>query len=114
MENRKLFHMKKFTEFIARSSKEWFVQLLADDPHFEREQKILLEKLTLARQNQALVVLQVAQKAPQTGFDTLAGFIASKDLTKETILVRPLAANQALQMVALKDIKKVAVQKAAV
>lgn len=110
MENRKSFDVKRLRKLIAQSSKEWFLQFFEDDTAQKQLYAENLEKLTIASQNKALVVLQVEKKGTPVTVQTLTGFLATKSFDKGTVVLRPLVATEAIQIIALKDIKKVAVQ----
>lgn len=110
MENRKNFDVKRLRQQIAQSSKDWLTKFLADDTSEKEQQAETLEKLLVAHQNKSLVVLQVAKKNGQPPFETLTGFIGSGNFNSGTVVLRPLVSTEALQLISLPTIKKIAVQ----
>ncbi len=107
---KKNFDVKKFTNFISRSSKQLLFFLLEDHDEPKKDRSSIDQRLTQAANSQQLVVLHLIKDENNQEHESIAGFIMprSLDFEKDLLMLKPMDSNLPLRMIALHTIKKIA------
>lgn len=101
--------MKSISKLITQSSQNFFSAFLEDSKdkkNKDKERKDILKKLQLASAQKSLVVLQLKKEPASQKFETVSGWIVSKNIS-DTIMLRLYNDSQQLRMITVEHIKKV-------
>lgn len=107
---KKNFDVKKFTNFISRSSKQLLFFLLEDRVEPKKERSFIEQRLNEAASSQQLIVLHLIKDHNNQERESVAGFIVPKslDFTKDILMLKPIDTQQPLRMISIHAIKKIA------
>ncbi|MBP1046690.1 hypothetical protein I6N96_10350 [Enterococcus sp. BWM-S5] len=102
--------MKSISKLITQSSHNFFSSFLEDrdskdKKNHSKEREELLKELQLAAAQKALVVLQLKGSSPNQKFETVSGWIVSKNIV-DAIMLRTQNDSQQIKMIPVKQIKK--------
>lgn len=101
--------MKSISRLITQSSHNFFTAFLEDskdkkDKSKEREE--ILKELQLAAAQKSLVVLQLKENSAAQKFETVAGWIISKNII-DSIMLRTQEDSQQIRMISVDHIKRI-------
>lgn len=100
--------MKSITKLISQSSQSFFSALLDDSrdkKQKSRERKAILQTLQVAATQKSLVVLQVKEVPTSQKFETVAGWIVSKNIS-DNVMLRLQGDSQQIKMIPVEQIQK--------
>ncbi|MBL1225768.1 hypothetical protein [Enterococcus sp. BWR-S5] len=100
--------MKSISKLITQSSHNFFSSFLEDSKDKKNQSKDreeLLKELQVAAAQKALVVLQLKGTSPNQKFETVSGWIVSKNIV-DTIMLRTQNDAQQIKMIPVEQIKK--------
>ena len=112
MEKKKASTMKKLTKLVSTTSQS-FLDAFINDSGDQRVQKQMtadiVKKLQKAAVQKSLVVLQVQEEPSNPKTKVISGWIATKTVGKNTVVLRDQSQEQQMHMVSIAQIKKVSV-----
>ncbi|MGC6770075.1 hypothetical protein ACYSNR_08090 [Enterococcus sp. LJL128] len=109
MDNKHKSTMKSISRLITQSSQNFFSALLEDGKDKKEKSKELekiLKELQLAAAQKSLVVLQLKESPASQKFETVSGWIVSKNIT-DTVMLRSQEDSQQIRMIAVEHIKRI-------
>jgi O-methyltransferase involved in polyketide biosynthesis len=101
--------MKSITKLISKSSQNFFSAFLEDSQDKKnkaKERRLILKKLQVAAAQKSLVVLQLKENPTSQKFETVSGWIVSKNIT-DSLMLRLQEEPQQLRMILVDSIMKV-------
>lgn len=102
----KIFNFKQFSRMISRSSQQFLASFLDDSDVDQKEQAEIRKQIQLAIAQKSLVVLQIQEQPGSTKFETLSGWIISKRISNDSIMLRLQNDPQQIRMIAIQSIQK--------
>ena len=97
--------IKSISKLITLSSQHFFSAFLEDSQE-EKERSALLQELQVAAAQKSLVVLQLKEVPTAHKFETVIGWIVSKNIS-DNIVVRLQTDEQQLRMIPVASVMKV-------
>lgn len=102
--------VKKFARLLSNTSHSFLASLLHDSADKKEARKAtadILQKLRKAAVQNSLVVLQVQDVDNPAKYETVSGWIATKKISDDKVLIQVQGDNQPLRMIPTYTIKKV-------
>ncbi|MGO3732414.1 MAG: hypothetical protein ACTJHC_04465 [Vagococcus sp.] len=103
--------VKKFTQFISRSSQRFLSSFIDDEAYQEKQIKQIFQKINQAMAQKSMVVIQykdTLQDKSSDGFETLVGRIYQHSNNPESLVIK-LQKNNQVKMISAKNIKKISI-----
>lgn len=102
----KIFNFKQFSRMISKSSQQFLASFLDDSDVDQKEQAEIRKQIQLAIAQKSLVVLQIQDQPGSTKFETVSGWIISKRISNESIMLRLQNDPQQIRMITIQSIQK--------
>ncbi|EOL45167.1 hypothetical protein [Enterococcus caccae] len=109
MDNNHKSTMKSISKLISQSSQSFFSAFLDDSKDKQsknKEREEIFKKLQVASAQKSLVVLQLKEVPTSQKFETVSGWILTKNIG-DSIMLRLQEDNQQIRMITVEHIKKV-------
>ncbi|MGM0126053.1 hypothetical protein IGI37_003454 [Enterococcus sp. AZ194] len=112
MEKKKASTMKKLTRLVSTTSQSFLDAFINDSGELRMQKQMtadIVKKLQKAAVEKSLVVLQIQEDPHNPKAKVLSGWIATKTVGKDTVVVRDQSKEQQMHMVSIAQIKKISV-----
>lgn len=101
--------IKSISKLISQSSQNFFAAFLDDSKDKQaktKERLDLIQKLQVASAQKSLVVLQLKESTTTSKFETVLGWVISKEIS-ESIMLKLQEDPQQIRMIAINHIRKI-------
>ncbi|MGX7174190.1 hypothetical protein [Enterococcus ratti] len=110
MEEKTVSPIKKLTKLVTHTSYQLFDSFVNDTEKIAEnvrlQRKFILELQKAATQH-SLVILQVRANHKSNKYETLSGWVATKTIEKEVVMIRLRNQGQQLRMIPIEQIERI-------
>ncbi|MEY8446504.1 hypothetical protein AALA44_10175 [Enterococcus ratti] len=110
MEEKTVSPIKKLTKLVTHTSYQLFDSFVNDTEKIAEnvrlQRKFILE-LQKAETQHSLVILQVRTNHKSNKYETLSGWVATKTIEKEVVMIRLRNQGQQLRMIPIEQIERI-------